>query len=221
MEDIANIEKNLLGDENIQAAPLNFTYYSQPQKNEYLSQENLIPDEDDKTIQTYKYTSVELTPEEEEKAKVILLIGQTGNGKTTLINFLINILLGVEYKDDFRFKIVVEKKRLDESQSNTEGVKCYNIRLKGYPYPIRIIDSQGVGDTRGTELDEQLIPKIKEIFLSINHINCIYFIVKETDIRLASSQQYIYKTCLDVFAKDVNKNFILIVNKFSFSRRPE
>lgn len=78
MKDIANIEKNLLNDENSQAAPLNFTYYSQPQKNEYLSQENLISDDDDKTIPTYKYTSVELTPEEEEKAKVILLIGQTG-----------------------------------------------------------------------------------------------------------------------------------------------
>lgn len=142
------------------------------------------------------------------------------NGKTTLINFLINTLLGVEYKDVFRFKIVVEKKRLDESQSNTEEVKCYNIRLKGYPYPIRIIDSQGVGDTRGIELDEQLISKIKEIFLSINHINCICFIVKETDIRLASSQQYIYKTCLDVFAKDVNKYFILKLTNSHFQEDP-
>lgn len=220
MEDIANIEKNLLNDENIQAAPLNFTYYSQPQKNEYLSQENLLPDDDDKTVRTYKYTSVELTPEEEEKAKVILLIGQTGNGKTTLINFLINTLLGVEYEDDFRFKIVVEKKRLHEAQSNTEGVNCYNIRLKGYPFPIKIIDSQGVGDTRGIELDEQLIPKIKEIFLSVNHINCICFIVKETDIRLPSSQQYIYKTCLDVFAKDVNKNFILMLTNSHFQEDP-
>ena len=216
-----DLERLLLDYIDEDPAPLTYNYDIEPNKEKYLVKENIIPDNDDKKIKTYLYSSVYFTPEEEKKAKVILLIGQTGNGKTTLINFLINALLGIKYDDDFRYKIIVEEKRPDESKSNTKGVNCYNIKREGYPYPIKIIDSQGVGDTRGPELDEELIPKLKEIFSSINHINCICFIVKETDIRLGSSQQYIYKTCLDVFAKDVNKNFVLMLTNSHFEDDPE
>ena len=218
MEDL---ERLLLDYIDKDPAPLTYNYDIEPNKEKYLVKDNIISDDDDKKIKTYLYPSVDFTPEEEKKAKVILLIGQTGNGKTTLINFLINALLGVKYDDDFRYKIIVEEKRPDESKSNTKGVNCYNIKREGYPYPIKIIDSQGVGDTRGPELDEELIPKLKEIFTSINHINCICFVVKETDIRLGSSQQYIYKTCLDVFAKDVNKNFVLMLTNSRFEDEPE
>ena len=218
MEDL---ERLLLDYIDKDPVPLTYNYDIEPNKEKYLVKENIIPDNDDKKIKTYLYSSVYFTPEEEKKAKVILLIGQTGNGKTTLINFLINALLGVKYDDDFRYKIIVEEKRPDESKSNTKGVNFYNIKIEGYPYPIKIIDSQGVGDTRGPELDEELIPKLKEIFSSINHINCICFVVKEADIRLGSSQQYIYKTCLDVFAKDVNKNFVLMLTNSHFEDDPK
>ena len=219
MEDLE--ERLLFDDTDQDPAPFTFYYYSEPNKNKYLVEENIIRDDDDKKIKTYQYHSDYFTPEDKKNAKGILLIGQTGNGKTTLINFLINALLGVKYDDDFRYKIIVEEKRPDESKSNTKGVKFYNIKIKGYPYPMTIIDSQGVGDTRGPRLDEKLIPKLEKIFSSINHINCICFVVKETDIRLGSSQQYIYKTCLDVFAKDVNKNFVLMLTNTHFEDDPE
>ena len=215
MEDLE--ERLLLDDTDQDPAPLTFNYYSEPNKNKYLVEENIIRDDDDKKIKTYQYHSDYFTPEDKKNAKGILLIGQTGNGKATLIN----ALLGVKYDDNFRFKIIVEDKCSDESKSNTKGVKFYNIKIKGYPYPMTIIDSQGVGDTRGPRLDEKLIPKLEKIFSSINHINCICFIVKETDIRLGSSQQYIYKTCLDVFAKDVNKNFLLMLTNSHFEDYPE
>ena len=32
--------------------------------------------------------------------------------------FLLNSLLGIEYDDNFRFKIIIEEKRQDESKSN-------------------------------------------------------------------------------------------------------
>jgi len=34
----------------------------------------------------------------------------TGSGKTTLIDSLLNYLLGIEYYDDFRYKLIDERK---------------------------------------------------------------------------------------------------------------
>ena len=197
-------------------------YDENPIKFKYIKDNMAIPIlSNEEEIKTYKFPSVNLSFNDQCKAKIILLIGQTGSGKTTLINFLINSLLGVKYEDDARFKIIVEEKRLNEAKSNTIGVKVYNIKIDGYSFPIKIIDCQGVGDTRGTMVDENLIPKLKELFESLNHINCICFVIKESDIRLGSAQQYIYKLILDLFAKDVKENFVLMITNSHFEKNPK
>ena len=40
--------------------------------------------------------------------KIILMIGRTGVGKTTLINRMINHLFGVSYSDPHRFQLIIE-----------------------------------------------------------------------------------------------------------------
>ena len=196
-------------------------YDDNPLKSKYIKDNMAIPNSNEKEINTFKFPSIKFNYIDESKAKVILLIGQTGSGKTTLINFLINSLLGVKYEDDARFKIIVEEKRLNEAKSNTLGVNAYNIKIDGYSFPIKIIDCQGIGDTRGTIEDENLIPKLKELFECINHINCICFVIKESDIRLGSSQQYIYKLILDLFSKDVKENFVLMITHSHFEETPQ
>ena len=42
--------------------------------------------------------------------KVLMVVGATGAGKTTLINGMVNFILGVDWKDPFRYKLVVENK---------------------------------------------------------------------------------------------------------------
>ena len=48
-------------------------------------------------LDIYLYPSDELTKEEEEKAIVLMFVGETETGKTTLINAYINYIFGINY----------------------------------------------------------------------------------------------------------------------------
>lgn len=51
--------------------------------------------------------------------KTILLIGATGSGKTTLVDGIVNYVMGVNFSDPFRFTIV----QLEEEERKTRKVR--------------------------------------------------------------------------------------------------
>ena len=80
-------------------------------------------------IQYYLYPKIEFSEEESNNSKVLLIIGQTGHGKTTFINALVNIYLGITIYDKFRYLLVKneDKNKLD---SITKEITIYKIRPK-------------------------------------------------------------------------------------------
>ena len=63
-----------------------------------------------------------------------MVVGQTGCGKTTLLNSFINYLLGIEIDDDFRYEIIHESFGTSQSISQTLEVIVYNIKgINGLP----------------------------------------------------------------------------------------
>ena len=58
-----------------------------------------------------------------ENEKVFLVVGATGAGKSTLINGMVNYILDVEWKDDFRFKIITEDDKLSQADSQTRDIR--------------------------------------------------------------------------------------------------
>lgn len=55
------------------------------------------------------------------KEKTIMLVGETGSGKSTLVDSIINYILGVNFEDPFRFKMVV----LEEEEKKTTNQVSY------------------------------------------------------------------------------------------------
>ena len=81
--------------------------------------------------------------------KTILMVGETGTGKTTMINTMVNYVLGVELEHKVWFEVVEEKSQSHKSQSTTSGITVYEIfGHEGHvvPYSLTIIDTPGYGE---------------------------------------------------------------------------
>ena len=68
----------------------------------------------------------------DNRHKVVLMVGQTGAGKTTTVNSMINYLYDVKYKNPFRYKLILEKtKKTGQAESQTDFVTSYQLKNYG------------------------------------------------------------------------------------------
>ena len=175
---------------------------------------NLIPDNEIKitegvfeySIGTNHGTHGELLPE-----KVLMMVGATGQGKSTLINRMINYIFGVKYTDEFRYQLVVEKK-LSQTESQTRNITKYILVNSLISFKLIVIDTPGIGDTAGKGEDERTIEKIKDLFVSgtIITIDAICFVAKYNEARLTDYIKYVFKTITEIFGKDTKNNIFVM-----------
>ncbi|XP_067248686.1 uncharacterized protein [Chanodichthys erythropterus] len=149
--------------------------------------------------------------------KTIMMIGATGSGKTTLINSMINYILGVEWKDDFRFVLIDEGNEKSQAESQTSEITAYQINhMVGFlvPYSLTIVDTPGFGDTRGISHDQKITKQIQEFFSAregIDSIDAVCFVVQASLARLTHTQKYIFDSILSIFGKDIAENILVLV----------
>ena len=137
-----------------------------------------------------------------------MIVGMTGSGKSLLINNIINYIYGVDYTDDFRFKLIVEDEEIKErdigdstsqAQSMTSWVSAFTLHFqKGFriPFSITLIDTPGFGDTRGFTYDEVIVNQIKDFFTNdlicqSSEITCIGLVMQSSQARITAEQKYI------------------------------
>ncbi|KAL2098619.1 hypothetical protein ACEWY4_005099 [Coilia grayii] len=151
--------------------------------------------------------------------KTIMLVGATGSGKTTLINGMVNYILGVEWEDNWRLKLIDEETNKSQAHSQTSEVTAYQIHPTDefpdeVPYSLTIIDTPGFGDTRGIKQDKEITERIREFFTNkdgIDAIDAVCFVVQAALARLTHTQRYIFEAILSVFGKNIANNIITLV----------
>ena len=167
--------------------------------------------------------------------KVMMVVGSTGSGKTTTVNAMINHVLGVQWKDDFRLKMIHELSSNqgagtigNQAHSQTQFVSCYTLPyMEGFkvPYNLTIVDTPGFGDTRGIEHDKVITEQIRKFFNTkgsegIDHVDAICFMAQAGNPRLTPTQQYVFDRILAMFGKDIKKN-ILVLFTFADGQKPQ
>ena len=61
-------------------------------------------------LDIYEYPLIKLTEKEMQSSTNILVVGETGHGKSTWINALINYLQGIQLEEKIRYNLFNEKK---------------------------------------------------------------------------------------------------------------
>ena len=164
------------------------------------------------------------------KEKVILLVGATGSGKTTLINSMINYVFGVEYEDTFRFKLITDEENGQQNQahSQTSWITAYTIHhQKGFKvdYTLTIVDTPGFGDTRGIGRDNEITKQVHSFFTApgnqgLDHIDVVGFVAQSSFPRLNHTQKYIFDRILSLFGKNISENIYLMLT-FADGKAPQ
>ncbi|XP_039978994.1 uncharacterized protein LOC120787418 [Xiphias gladius] len=157
--------------------------------------------------------------------RTIMLLGATGSGKSTLINGMFNYIVGVEWQDNFRFKLIVEDQSRSQAESQTSEVTVYKINYQeGFkiPFSLTVVDTPGFGDTRGIGRDKEITEQIRRLFTSVDgvsEIDAVCFVTEASLARLTATQRYVFDSVLSIFGKDVAENIEMLVT-FADGKQP-
>ena len=156
----------------------------------------------------------------EDPSYKILFIGETGSGKTSLLNFIGNYGLvvelgyeaGVECFHSFNnIKFEVNNKRM---ASKTNSATMYPINIGGN-WPIGVIDTPGFGDSCGIDQDKENVGKIIDTLKTVEYINCVCLVINGRAARMSGSLKYVLSEVTSILPKTVLNNVIVVFTNTS------
>ena len=172
-------------------------------------------------------TREELTREELSSIKLVfhryrmLLIGETGSGKTSFLNLLCNSKLIEElgtkvnaakldqikhYND-----LAIEDSTTCAMASKTSEAMAYKTEL--CKMRMTVIDTPGFGDSRGLEQDKVNVKKIIDALENVeneDYINCICLVINGRLCRMTASLQYVLGEISAILPREVFNNIIVV-----------
>lgn len=144
------------------------------------------------------------------KYYTFLVVGESGTGKTTLLDAFVNFICGIDFHDSWRWKLVDESDITYGGQrSQTSEIKINYINDEKNEFNVKIIDTPGFGDTNGILEDNKIQEKFEKLFQN-EELDYILMVVKSTESRMRLSSMYVYDRVKQLFGKDAEDRFILM-----------
>ena len=148
----------------------------------------------------------------------ILLIGETGSGKTSFINLLCNYAEVQSILDNSE-EISLEKfcqftdKQMERTgagpmESKTFGARMYDTVLNDIE--IGITDTPGFGDSRGIEQDKENVKAIMDALEIEEYLTCICLVISGRECRMSATLRYVLTEISTILPKDALKNVIVL-----------
>ncbi|KAF9459251.1 hypothetical protein BDZ94DRAFT_1051622 [Collybia nuda] len=136
----------------------------------------------------------------------ILIVGETGTGKTTFLSLLANILKGNSPRTYATFNKAANEAGGSEKHSQTNETLLYSFESKN-GVKLRIIDTPGLADTRGIEQDERHKANIvNTIKSSTVAVDAVLILANGTAPRLGAATDYALSTLTSILPVTLAKN---------------
>uniref|UniRef100_A0A673B9W4 AAA+ ATPase domain-containing protein n=1 Tax=Sphaeramia orbicularis TaxID=375764 RepID=A0A673B9W4_9TELE len=156
--------------------------------------------------------------------KTMVLVGETGTGKSTLINAVFNYVQGVTWEDDVWFEIADKDKTSSQSDGQTRTVTVYEMCGGGtVDLCVTVVDTPGYGDTRGVDRDQHITTGFLDLLCShegVDGVDLVGVVLKATDNRLSDRLLYVWDSVTSLFGKDLDRNMVALISH-SDGMKPE
>ena len=145
----------------------------------------------------------------------MLLIGETGSGKTSFLNLLCNCgtIQTTEFDkalDNFKeFNFAtVENEVSKKMESKTSAATFYKVDLGRFE--IGIIDTPGFGDSRGLDMDKENARLIVDAVKDQHYINCVCLTINGRQARMSATLKYVLTEVTSILPAQVLTNVIVV-----------
>ncbi|CAG2171010.1 unnamed protein product [Oppiella nova] len=166
----------------------------------------------------------------------ILLLGESGVGKSTFINSIGNYL-AYETMDEAKgqpkwlipCKVDIRDPDTDQTHTftlgqNSEHENTDNTTLSGTKQPrsyklynsqsvIKIIDTPGIGDTAGMEMDDKNLENLLDFISNYREIDAICLLLKPDSPRRNVLIDYCFNRLLSQLSRSASKNILFLFTK--------
>ncbi|XP_069815320.1 uncharacterized protein [Dendropsophus ebraccatus] len=163
----------------------------------------------------------------EKNNKVIMMIGATGSGKTTMVNALVNYIFGIQWKYNCRIQLVREDPVMVQETQQRSKIMVYQINhLPKFciPHSLTIIDTPGLPESVGETPQRAEVQQIRALFYNstLDHIDAICFVTQSSMTGLSPNQKYMFDSLLKIFGPNVKENIVtFLASAFNDQRPPE
>jgi hypothetical protein len=142
-----------------------------------------------------------------KKTLTIILVGETGVGKTAFLDLLSNVC---QLRGPSSYEFVHKKEHEqggDKSKSQTLLASMYEFHIPGHSVTVKILDTPGFADTRGIQYDDRhrdgITRAIKE---QIEELDAVLVMANGTVERLGSGTKFALATISTMFPTSIIGN---------------